>query len=416
MAKIKVIKARQILDSRGNPTVEADVLLVDGAMGRVSVPSGKSKGHHEACELRDGDPKAYAGMGVLKAVQNIHEVIAPALLGKDAKEQRTLDELLISLDGTDDKSKLGANAILAVSLALAKAESVSQKTETYLYLSHLSPREGKLVMPTAMFNIVNGGMHAQSGSDFQEYMIMPKNSENFARRLQTASEIFHTLGQILEKHNLPTSVGDEGGYAPPLTSNTHALDLILEAIQQAGYKPGAVVDLAIDFAANEFLKDGHYQLKKDKKYLTPDEMVGYVQKLTKDYPLASVEDPFHEDAFETFGKLNQLIGSKVQIVGDDLYTTNPKRLQRGIDLKSTNAILIKPNQIGTLSETIDTIKLAYDNNLNVVISHRSGDTAETFIADLAVAMRAPFVKFGSITRSERLAKYDRLLEIEEQLK
>jgi enolase len=413
MAKIENIKARQILDSRGNPTVEADILLSDGSVGRVSVPSGMSTGKHEAFELRDNDPEVYFGKSVTKAVHNIHEIILPALLGRDAIEQREIDELLIELDGTENKSKLGANAILAVSLGIARAQAKSQKLELFIYLSSLSPVKEALFLPHGMFNIINGGGHVENGADFQEFMVIPKNSNKFSERLRAAAEIFHTLKQIIAAKGWPTTVGDEGGFAPPLSTNREALDLIMQASEQAGYRPGENVYLAMDIAASHFFKNGNYELLKENSTLTADKMADLCKELADKYPIISIEDPLEEDDFEGWAKLTKKLGAKMQVVGDDLYTTNSKRLKTGIEKKSSNAILIKPNQIGTLSETIDTIALADENYFNPVLSHRSGETSDTFIADLAVAMRCRQVKFGSVSRSERLSKYDRLLQIEE---
>ncbi|MGE5298296.1 MAG: phosphopyruvate hydratase [Acidobacteriaceae bacterium] len=413
MAKIEKIKARQILDSRGNPTVEADVILTDGSVGRVGVPSGMSTGKYEAFELRDNDPKVYGGQSVLKAVRHVEEIIFPAVKGRDAVEQRTIDETMIELDGTENKSKLGANAILAVSLAVAAAEAKSEKLELFVYLSNLSPKREKLFLPYGMFNIVNGGAHVINGSDFQEYMVVPKLSDKFSERLRAASEIFHALKKIISDKGLPTTVGDEGGFAPPVESNTDALDLIVSAIEKAGYKAGENVFIALDMASSHFYKDGKYFLKKDNKELDNASLTEYCKQMVHRYPIISIEDPLDEDDFADWTEFTKQLGSKIQIVGDDLYTTNAKRLKTGIEAKASNAILIKPNQIGTLSETIDTISLAYQNGFKAVLSHRSGETADTFIADLAVAMRVDQVKFGSVSRSERLSKYDRLLEIEE---
>jgi enolase len=417
MAKIAKIKARQILDSRGFPTIEADVTLSDGAFGRVAIPSGMSTGLHEAVELRDNDPKLYQGKSVLKAIDNIHGELAAAVLGMDAEGQDLVDETMIKADGTENKSRLGANAILAISLATAVAQAESEKLELFEYLSKLSPKKDEpYIMPFTMSNIINGGAHAPNGADFQEYMIVTKTSEKFSERLRASAEIFQTLKKMISDMGLPTTVGDEGGFAPSLASNTEAFDLIAKAIIAAGYKPGENVFIAIDIATSSFYKDGLYDLKKDGRKINAEEMINYVAKLTVHYPIISIEDPLSEDDFESWAKLMELIGKKIQIVGDDLYTTNPKRLLHGIQKKASNAILIKPNQIGTLTETIEAISTAYKNNFKVIISHRSGETTDTFIADLAVAVRADQVKFGSLSRSERLAKYDRLLQIEEKLK
>ena len=416
MAKIAKIKARQILDSRGNPTIETDITLSDGAFGRVAVPSGMSTGTHEAVELRDGDPKLYQGKSVLKALDHVHGELASAVLGMDAEGQNLVDEAMIKADGTQDKSRLGANAILSVSLATAVAQAESEKLELFEYLSKLSPKkDSPYFMPYTMSNIINGGAHAPNGADFQEYMIITKNSDKFSERLRASAEIFQTLKKIISDLGLPTTVGDEGGFAPPLSSNTEALDLITQAITKAGYKPGENVFIAMDIASGSFFKDGKYNLKKDGLKLDAEEMIKYVAKIPEHHPVISIEDPLDEDDFDSWSKLTSLIGEKTQIVGDDLYTTNPARLMQGIKKKASNAILIKPNQIGTLTETVDAIKTAYENGFKAIVSHRSGETADTFIADLAVAMRADQVKFGSLSRSERLAKYDRLLQIEEKL-
>ncbi len=416
MAKIVKITGRQILDSRDTPTVEAEVFLDDGTVGKADVPSGASTGTHEAFELRDGDMAEYNGKSVHKAVLNIEEKIAPALVGMEVTDQTLIDRRMIELDGTDNKRSLGANAILGVSMATARAGAASEKVELFQYLRQknkwlLTP----FILPRAMFNIFNGGVHARGSSDFQEYMVIPLQSESFARRLECASEIFQALKKILADKALATTVGDEGGFAPPVSSNTEALDLILLAAEAAGFKAGIDFGLGIDLAASEFFKNGKYLLAKDAKELDQAGMIEYCGQLVERYPIISLEDPLEENDFEGFRKLTSLIGSKVQIVGDDLYTTNVKRLQTGIEHKSTNAILIKVNQIGTLTETIETMELAYKSGMKCIVSHRSGETEDAFIADFAVAMGADQVKMGSLTRSERLAKYNRLLYIEEQI-
>jgi enolase len=423
MAKIKSITARVILDSRGYPTLEADVLLADGSMGRAGVPSGASTGIFEALELRDGDKAVYGGKGVMKAVNNVKKIIAPKLKGMDAAKQVEIDEAMIGLDGTKDKSKLGANALLAVSLAVAVAQAKSAKKPLYKYLETLGNqaratkalKTAKLpmILPKAMFNIVNGGKHADKSVDIQEFMIIPQQ-KSFSARLQCASEVFHALKKILHDKGFATTVGDEGGFAPSLNANSEPLDLILEAVSRAGYIPRKDVCLALDCAASEYFEDGMYNLKCENKKLTTAEMIDYLEGLTKKYPIVSIEDPFDQNDFEGYAELTKRVGKKVQIVGDDLFVTNVERLQKGIDMKAANSILIKPNQIGTLTETIRSIVLAQKNGFTTVISHRSGETEDTFIADLAVGLGSGQIKTGSLSRSERLAKYNQLLRIEEE--
>ncbi len=422
MAKITSITARQILDSRGYPTVEADVTLSDGSFGRAGVPSGASTGIFEALELRDGDKAVYGGKGVLNAVNNVKKIIAPKLKGMDASKQVDIDEKMIALDGTKDKSKLGANAILAVSLAVAVAQAKSVKKPLYKYLETLGNqtratkalKTAKLpmILPKAMFNIVNGGKHADKSVDIQEFMIIPQQ-KTFSGRLRCASEVFHTLKKILHDKGFATTVGDEGGFAPSLKANSEPLDLIVEAIGKAGYAAGKDVCLALDCAASEFFENGKYNLKCENKKLSTAEMISYLEGLVAKYPIISIEDPFDQNDFEGYAELTKRIGKKVQIVGDDLYVTNVERLQKGIDMRASNSILIKPNQIGTLTETIRSIVLAQKNGMTTVISHRSGETEDTFIADLAVGLGSGQIKTGSLSRSERLAKYNQLLRIEE---
>ena len=416
MAKIVKLLARQILDSRGFPTVQADAVLSDGTSASASVPSGASTGSFEAFELRDGDTSEYNGKSVHQAVANITSILFPALSGIDASEQEKIDRVMLELDGTENKSRLGANAILAVSIAVARAAADSQKIALFEYLHSLSASPSRvLTMPYGMFNVLNGGAHAANSSDFQEYMIIPMQAQSFARRLQCAAETFQALKKLLQSKKLPTTVGDEGGFAPSVKNNVHGFDLLIEAIANAGYEPGKDVFLAADIAASEFYKNGSYHLSKEKKSFKAKEFITYFDKLTHSYPLVSLEDPLEENDFSGFAELTATLSRHVQIVGDDLYTTNPKRLQAGIEKKSTTAILIKMNQIGTLTETLQTIALAKQAGLKTIVSHRSGETEDSFIADLAVGTNADQVKFGSLTRSERLAKYNRLLKIEEQL-
>lgn len=406
---IEAIVAREILDSRGRPTVEAEVYLVNGAVGLAQVPSGASTGTFEAHELRDGDKNRYGGKGVLKAVQNIQETLAPKLLEMDALDQELLDRTMISIDGSPNKSNLGANAILAVSLAAAKASALSLGLPLYRYLG------GPLanLLPVPLMNVINGGAHASNNVDFQEFMIVPVGATSFREALRWGAEVFATLSKVLDEKNLLTGVGDEGGFAPNLESNQVALELLIAAIEKAGYKPGEEVALALDVAASEFYKDGQYVY--DGKPHSPEEFVGYLGQLAKEYPIVSIEDGLHEEDWQSWQLLTQKIGSEVQLVGDDLFVTNATRLQKGIEEKSANSILIKLNQIGSLTETLETINLATRNSFRSVISHRSGETEDTTIADLAVATRAGQIKTGSLCRSERVAKYNRLLRIEDEL-
>lgn len=416
--KIKSIKALEILDSRGNPTVRVEVKLKRGVSAWAMVPSGASTGKHEALELRDGDKKRYGGKGVLQAVENVNKIIAPKLRGKNPLQQRKLDELMLKLDGTENKSKLGANAILGVSMALARAGAKAAKMPLYKYIRrtyHLRLSGYKLPVPT--MNILNGGSHADWSLDIQEFMIVPQQ-KTMSERVRCGAEVFHVLGKLLKTKGYVTLKGDEGGYAPKLAGNEMAFTMIIEAIKKAGYKPGVNVKLAIDAAASEFYnkKNKTYDLKADKKSLNSAQMVDLVSAWVNKYPLVSVEDGLDEDDWDSWISLTKKIGRKVSLVGDDLFVTNVKRLQKGIDMKVGNAILIKLNQIGSLSETIDAIKLAHKNNYKTSISHRSGETADTFISDLAVAVNSEFIKTGSLSRSERVAKYNRLLEIESELK
>ncbi len=412
MLNILETRARQILDSRGNPTVEAEVLLADGGIGRAAVPSGASTGEHEAVELRDGDIECYLGKGVLKAVENVNGEIANALANMDASDQRALDQKMIELDGTPTKGRLGANAILAVSMAAARASAASFGLPLYRYLGGA----GANLLPCPMMNILNGGAHADNNVDFQEFMVMPVGAESFSEALRWGVEIFHTLKGVLKKRGYNTAVGDEGGFAPSVKSNVEAIDVVLEAIQQAGYEPGDEVAIALDPAASEFYQDGKYVFKKsDKSVKSSEEMVRFWAKWVSDYPIVSLEDGLAEDDWEGWQMLTKEVGSKIQLVGDDLFVTNTERLQEGIDRGVANSILIKVNQIGTVSETLDAIDLARRNGYTSVISHRSGETEDTFIADLAVATGVGQIKTGSASRTDRIAKYNQLLRIEEEL-
>jgi enolase len=414
MTEIAAIHAREILDSRGNPTVEADVVLASGAMGRAAVPSGASTGEHEAVELRDNDKSHYLGKGVLQAVENVETILAPELAGMDATNQRLLDATMISLDGTPNKSRLGANAILAVSMAAARASANSLRIPLYRYLGGVNA----CIMPTPMMNILNGGAHSDNNVDFQEFMVMPIGAERFSDALRWGAEVFHTLKGVLKKRGYSTAVGDEGGFAPSLKSNIEAIEVILEAIDLAGYKPGEDVAIALDPAASEFYdkERGVYVFKKsDKSEYSSEELSRYWESWTKQYPIISLEDGLAEDDWDGWKYLTELIGERIQLVGDDIFVTNTERLQRGIDEGIANSILVKVNQIGTVSETLETIELARRYGYTSVISHRSGETEDTFIADLAVATGAGQIKTGSASRTDRIAKYNQLLRIEEEL-
>jgi len=414
MTEIVSIHAREILDSRGNPTVEADVVLDGGARGRAAVPSGASTGEHEAVELRDGDKEHYLGKGVLQAVENVESVLAPELTGMDASNQRLIDATMIAIDGTENKSKLGANAILAVSMAVARASAEALKLPLYRYLGGVNA----CLLPTPMMNILNGGSHADSNVDFQEFMVMPVGAETFSDALRWGTETFHTLKSVLKKKGYNTAVGDEGGFAPSLKSNEEAVDLILEAIQLAGYQPGEDICIALDPASSEFYnkETGKYVFKKsDKRELSSSEMAAFWQNWTERYPIISIEDGLAEDDWDGWKILTEAIGEKVQLVGDDLFVTNTIRLQQGIEQKVANSILIKVNQIGTVTETLEAIELARRFGYTSIISHRSGETEDTFIADLAVGTGAGQIKTGSASRTDRIAKYNQLLRIEEEL-
>ena len=415
MSQIDHIHAREILDSRGNPTVEADVTLVNGVTGRAAVPSGASTGEHEAVELRDENPKRFGGKGVLKAVHNVNDVIAPKLEGTSALDQAELDRRLIELDGTPNKSNLGANALLAVSMATARAGANYQQLPLCRYLGGLSGSSAN-TLPVPMMNIINGGAHADNNVDFQEFMIVPVGAAKFSEALRMGAEIFHTLKSVLKKKGYATSVGDEGGFAPNLKSNEEAIETILEAITQAGYRAGESVLLALDPAASEFYDGSAYVFKKsDGRKLTSDQMVSFWQDWAGKYPIVSIEDGMAENDWDGWKALTEAIGQRVQLVGDDLFVTNTRFLRKGIELGVANSILIKVNQIGTLSETLECIELAKSNSRTAVISHRSGETEDAFIADLAVATNAGQIKTGSLSRSDRIAKYNQLLRIEEEL-
>jgi len=412
MTVIAALTAREILDSRGNPTVEVDCTLEDGAVGRAAVPSGASTGEHEALELRDGDAKRWLGKGVQKAVRNVHETIAPALLGEEPFDQVAIDRRLIELDGTPTKSRLGANAVLGVSLAVAKASAASLGMPVYRYLGGVHA----CVLPVPLMNVLNGGKHADNNVDLQEFMIVPLGAPTFHEALRWATEVFHTLAGVLKKRGLSTSVGDEGGFAPNLASNEDALKVLVEAIEKAGYQPGAQIAIALDPASSEFFKDGVYVLQGDNgRRLTSAEMVGYYATMCERYPIVSIEDGVAEDDWEGWSLMTKQLGDRIQIVGDDLFVTNVKRLARGIREGIANSILIKVNQIGSLTETLDAIEMAHRAGYTSVISHRSGETEDVTIADLAVATNAGQIKTGSLSRTDRVAKYNQLLRIEEQL-
>jgi enolase 1/2/3 len=414
MTEIVAIRAREVLDSRGNPTVEADVILESGALGRAIVPSGASTGEHEAVELRDGDKSHYLGKGVLQAVANVETVIAPELEGIDAGNQRLIDQTMIALDGTANKSRLGANAILAVSMAVTRAVAQTLEIPLYRYLGGINA----CVLPTPMLNVLNGGAHADSNVDFQEFMIMPVGAERFSDALRWASETFHTLKSVLKKKGYNTAVGDEGGFAPSLKSNSEAIELILEAIEQAGYKPGEQISIALDPASSEFYdkdKNKYVFKKSDKRELSSEEMVAFYDNWIRQYPIVSLEDGLAEDDWEGWRILTDKLGGRIQLVGDDIFVTNVKRLQRGIEEGVGNSILIKVNQIGTVTETLDAIELGRRYGYTSVMSHRSGESEDTFIADLAVATGVGQIKTGSVSRTDRIAKYNQLLRIEEEL-
>ena len=403
------LKAREILDSRGNPTVEVDVFLENGIMERAAVPSGTSTGEREALEMRDGDKKRFGGKGVLNAVKNVNEKIKPVVLHMDVFDQYSIDTAMLELDGTKTKSNLGANAILGVSMACLKAAAKAKNMPLYKYVG-----EGRS-LPYAMINILNGGAHADNKLDFQEFMIIPQR-DSIHERVRVGSEVFHALKSVLNERKLSTGVGDEGGFAPDLESNTEGFELIIEAIKKAGYEPGVDVKLATDVAASEFYSDGKYNLVGENRSLTTDELIDFYKELIDKYPIVSIEDPVDENDWEGFAKITKELGDKVQLVGDDLFVTNKECLQKGIDLKAGNAILLKVNQIGTITETLETIKLAKDNGYKTIISHRSGETEDTTIADLAVGLDLGQIKTGSMSRTDRMCKYNQLMRIEEDIR
>ena len=409
--KIKSIGAREIIDSRGNPTIEVDVSLDNGTSGKAAVPSGASTGKYEALELRDGDKKRYGGLGVLKAVVNVVKIIQPALIGFDVSSQEKLDHKLIDLDGTPDKSHLGANAILGVSLAAAHAAANSAKKPLYRYLGG----EAAVTLPVPMMNILNGGKHAENSTDLQEFMVMPTGAGSFSKAIQMGCETYQSLKKVIRQRKLNTNVGDEGGFAPSLPSNKEAIELILAAIEIAGYRPGIDCHIALDSAASSFYKDGRYVLEREGETLSGTEMVDFYADWVSNYPVISIEDGLDEDDWDGWVALTRKLGKKVQLVGDDLYVTNVKRLKKGISLIASNSVLIKVNQIGTLTETLSAIEMAHKAGWTAVISHRSGETEDTTIADLAVAWNCGQIKTGAPCRSERVAKYNRLLKIEEEL-
>ena len=408
MASIEEVRAREVLDSRGNPTVEVEVLLEDGSLGRAAVPSGASTGTHEAVELRDGDTR-YGGKGVLNAVHNVEEEIAPELEGQDARDQRAIDALLVELDGTPNKSRLGANAVLGVSLAVAKAAAVSVDLPLYRYLGG----PGAHLLPVPCLNVINGGVHSDNQLDPQEFMLVPLGAASFAEALRWGAEVFHVLHRSLKAKGLASGVGDEGGFAPPISTSREALDLLMEAIVEAGLEPGTEVAFAMDPAASEFFREGVYRLEGRDR--TSADMITFYEKLVADYPIVSIEDPLAEDDWEGWVALTEALDERIQIVGDDLFVTDPERLERGIEESAANAILIKVNQIGTLTETLDVIRMGKESSYGIMISHRSGETEDATIADLAVGVNAGQIKSGAPSRGERTAKYNQLLRIEEDL-
>jgi enolase len=418
MAKIQSIIAREILDSRGNPTVETKVILDNGVSAKASVPSGASTGIHEAYELRDGDKKRYGGLGVLQAVKNVNEKIAKELIGIDIIRQAEIDERMIKLDGTDNKKNLGANAILSVSLACARAGAMSRDQELFEYLHEIFGFQNKLSLPTPSFNIFNGGKHADTNLDFQEFMILPLTKISFHEKVRMGAEIFHELAKVLKKGGFDTDVGAEGGYAPDIVSSVQAIEFIVSAMINAGYKPGVDVGIGIDVGSSELYNEASekYVFKLDNAFFTSANLIGLYEEWLKEFPIISLEDGLGEDDWSGWKKLTQELGDKIMLIGDDLFTTNINRFRKGLKEKVANAILIKPNQVGTLSETMECIRLAQKYNYKIMVSHRSGETNDDFIADLAVAVGANFIKAGSLSRGERLAKYNRLMEIEEIIK
>lgn len=406
--KIKDVKGREILDSRGNPTVEVDVILENGIVGRACVPSGASTGIREALEMRDGDKKRYNGKGVLNAVYHVNHELRDLVIGMDAKNQKEIDYAMINLDGTENKSKLGANAILGVSMAILKASSIEAGLPLYKYIG-----SGK-TLPRPMMNIINGGAHADNSLDFQEFMIIPER-DTIKERIRVGAEVFHSLKSVLNEKGLSTGVGDEGGFAPNLKSNTEGFELIMEAIKKAGYTPGVDVNIGIDVAASEFYEDGKYILKGENRILNTEQLIEFYEELVSKYPIISIEDPVDENDWEGFKLITERLGNKIQLVGDDLFVTNKKCLQKGIDMHAGNAILLKVNQIGTITETLETIELAKKNGYKTIISHRSGETEDTTIADLSVGLDLGQIKTGSMSRTDRICKYNQLIRIEEEL-
>ena len=413
MGKIKDIKAREILDSRGNPTVEVDVLLDNGILGRAAVPSGASTGEREALELRDNDKSRFMGKGVLTAVNNVNTVLRDALIGFESGKQKELDYKMIELDGTETKSKFGANAILGISMAYLKASAIEDGKKLHEYVCD-NFGDGNMSEPRPMMNIINGGAHADNKLDFQEYMIIPIR-DTIKERVRVGAEVFHNLKSVLKSKGLVTSVGDEGGFAPDLNSNAEGFELIMEAIKRAGYEPGKDVCMGIDVAASEFYENGKYNLVGEGRSLTTEELIEYYEELVNKYPIISIEDPVDENDWEGFTKITERLGDRIQLVGDDLFVTNKKCLQMGIDNHAGNAILLKVNQIGTITETLETIELARNNNYKTIISHRSGETEDTTIADLAVGLNLGQIKTGSMSRTDRICKYNQLMRIEEEL-
>lgn len=418
MSKIKKIIAREILDSRGNPTVETKIILENGLTAKASVPSGASTGVHEAWELRDGDKERYNGLGVLKAVKNVNTVISKKLEGMDVTKQEKIDDMMIKLDGTKNKSKLGANAILSVSLASARAGSIVKKKELYEYIAKTFDFSDKYKMPTPSFNIFNGGKHADTNLDFQEFMIMPIVKKSFAEKVRMGAEIFHELGHVLKKAGFDTDVGNEGGYAPDIVSSIQAIELIVAAMINAGYEPGKEIGLGIDVGSSELYnkETKKYVFKLDQSNFTNDNLIGLYNEWFRKFPIISIEDGLEQDDWEGWRELTKELGGEMLLIGDDLFVTNINRLRQGLKERVANAVLIKPNQVGSLTETIDCIKLAQKHNYKIMASHRSGETCDDFIADLAVAVGADYIKAGSLSRGERLAKYNRLMEIEEIIK
>jgi len=409
-SKIADLRAREIIDSRGNPTVEVDVVLESGVLGRAAVPSGASTGTREAVELRDGDASRFGGKGVIKAVNNVNTEIRDALIGNDAAAQSEIDDIMIKLDGTDNKGRLGANALLAVSLACARAAAVNAKEPLYMFLG-----DAPYTLPVPMMNIINGGAHADNSVDLQEFMILPVGAETFSDAVRWGSEVFHALKSVLGSRNLNTAVGDEGGFAPDLESNEAAIEVIIEAIKKAGYEPGKDIYIGLDVASSEFYKDGQYVLDSENRSLSADEFVDYLAAWVDKYPIITIEDGMDEGDWDGWAKLTQRLGDRIQLVGDDLFVTNTEILKRGIENKIANSILIKVNQIGTLSETLSAIEMAKDAGFTAVVSHRSGETEDTTIADLVVATSTGQIKTGSMSRTDRVAKYNQLLRIEEAL-